>query len=53
MIKYQFINNLLDGTKEYLGKGLESPPGVTPIAIYRGGLAKDEQVKASQLDVGF
>jgi hypothetical protein len=43
----------LDLVKEYLGKGLESPPGVTPIAIYRGGLAKDEKVEASPLDVGF
>ena len=41
------------GRKSNLGKGLESPPGVTPIAIYRGGLAKDEKVEASQLDVGF
>jgi hypothetical protein len=44
---------LLDETKEYLGKGLESPPSVTPIAIYRGGLAKDEKVEASQLNIGL
>lgn len=32
---------------EYLGKGLESPPGFTPIAINLGGLAKDEKEEAS------
>jgi hypothetical protein len=42
---------LLDGTIEYLGKGLESPPGVTRIAIYLGGLAKDEKEKASRRGV--
>jgi len=45
------MNTLLDGTIEYLGKGLESPPGVTPIVIDLGGLAKDEKVKASRRGV--
>ncbi|MGP8079072.1 MAG: hypothetical protein ACLPVI_01000 [Dehalococcoidales bacterium] len=25
---------------------MESPPGITPIAIDRGGLAKDEKIEA-------
>jgi len=36
----------LEKSTEYLGKGLERPPGITTTATYLGGLAKDEKVKA-------